>query len=373
MSPKRRGFTLIELLVVISIIAVLIALLLPAVQSAREAARRAQCVNNLKQLGLAVHNYNSTNNALPILFGNFALSASGSTSGGFPDAGAGWWPLGWAVGLMGYVEQTALANSANYAFGASNGENATIANVRVASLVCPSEDMKSGPWIASSWTNYHANFGGPAPLASWSGPIVPTRSDPNNKPGFNNADGGATRNQGILGFESVTDGLSNTALFSEKLVGLNGYAAKAIPGTADGKRVQFQLSVASNRDSVNGGDEAQAFVAACKSIPATTKPAGDNTAWSGSCWTGSHAGTLHFNAYDHFMPPNSNSCVASNSYGGYPGGFNDAITATSNHSGGVNVTMADGSVKFIKDTVSLQTWWAVGTRNGREVLSSDAY
>jgi prepilin-type N-terminal cleavage/methylation domain-containing protein/prepilin-type processing-associated H-X9-DG protein len=371
MSAKRKGFTLIELLVVISIIAVLIALLLPAVQSAREAARRAQCVNNLKQLGLAVHNYNSTNNALPILFGNFALSSTGTITGGFPDGG-GAWPLGWAVGLMGYVEQTALSNSANYSFGASDPPNATIAAVRVASLICPSEDLKSGPWIASAWTNYHANFGGPASISSWSGPIVPTRSDPNNKPGFNNADGGATRNQGTLGFESVTDGLSNTALFSEKLVGLNGFVATAIPGSADGKRVVFPLSLALNRDSVTGGADAQAFVGACKSLPATTAPT-NPTQWTGACWTGSHAGTLHFNAYDHFMTPNTNSCVASNSVGGPPGGFNDAITATSNHPGGVNVTMADGSVKFLKDTVSLQTWWALGTRNGREVLSSDAY
>ena len=93
----------------------------------------------------------------------------------------------------------------------------------------------------------------------------------------------------------------------------------------------------------------------------------------GPCWNGSHAGTLHFNAYNHWNTPNGLSCVAGNSWGGAPGGYNDIISASSNHPGGVNVAFLDGSVKFIKDTLSPNIWWALGSRNVGEVLSSDQY
>jgi prepilin-type N-terminal cleavage/methylation domain-containing protein/prepilin-type processing-associated H-X9-DG protein len=362
---RRSGFTLIELLVVIAIIAVLIALLLPAVQAAREAARRSQCVNNLKQLGLAVHNYHSTHNALPPLFNNFCKPTDDPSEPGGP------WPLGWMVALLGNMEQQALFNSANYYFGAFGVANInTLSTTKVSSFICPSESLRTGGWIASSFTNYHANFGGPASMASWSGAFVPFRGDPGDKPGFTNAV--TTANMGSFGFESVTDGTSNTAMISEKLIGLAGYVGGATPGTANGKRVSFQLPTNLGWDTATGAADAVAFLQACKSIPSTTAPT-NPTQWSGSCWTGSHAGTLHFNSYGHLMTPNGLSCVAANSWGGPPGGFNDAITATSNHSGGVNVVMIDGSVKFIKDSISPQTWWALGTRNQGEVISSDSY
>ena len=363
MSGKRRGFTLIELLVVIAIIAVLIALLLPAVQSAREAARRAQCVNNLKQLGLGVHNYISTNNCMPILFGNFGTAPNGPSEPGGP------WPLGWAVGLLGYMEQTQLFNAANYSYGAYAGPNVnTLSAVKVNTLICPSESLRTGPWISTAFTNYHANFGGPAPSASWSGPIVPIPSDPNSIPGYTNATG----HIGIVGIEGIIDGTSNTAMFSEKLIGLNGNVSTN-PGPGNGRRVAFPTSVTVTWDA---GTTAPAlnlqFVAACKNIPTGTQPTFP-TQWSGAAWAGSHAGTLHFNAYNHFMTPNSSSCVSANSWGGPPGGFNDAITATSNHSGGVNVAMCDGSVKFIKDSIASNIWWGLGSRALGEVMSADSY
>jgi prepilin-type N-terminal cleavage/methylation domain-containing protein/prepilin-type processing-associated H-X9-DG protein len=358
---KRRGFTLIELLVVIAIIAVLIALLLPAVQAAREAARRAQCVNNLKQMGLAIHNYNSSNNAMPPLFGNFGQPPAG------PSAAGGAWPLGWGVGILGYMEQQQLFNAANYSYGSFDAPNNTIANTKVNTYVCPSESVKVGPWIGSTWVNYHANFGGPCSMASWSGPIVPFRGD-----SIGQSNSVQTANLSVVDFASITDGTSNTALFSEKLMGLNGYIATATPGTPNAKRVSFQLNLNLSWDTATGGADAQAFVSACKALPASTAPT-NPTQWSGATWTGSHAGTLHFNAYDHFMPPNALSCVAANSWGGAPGGFNDAITATSNHSGGVNVCLCDGSVRFIKDTIGLNVWWALGSRNQGEMISADAY
>ena len=364
-AARRSAFTLIELLVVIAIIAVLIALLLPAVQAAREAARRSQCINNLKQLGLAVHNYHSSINSLPPLFGNFGTAPNGPSEDGGP------WPLGWMVHLLGYMEQQALYNSANFSFGAYAGPNVnTLSSTKVNSFVCPSESLKTGPWVASAFTNYHASFGGPASINSWSGAFVPFRSDPGDRPGYTNA----VQTPGCMtfGFEAVTDGTSNTAMISEKLIGLNGFVASALPGSQNGKRVSFQLSNSLNWDTATGTADALAFLNACKSMPSTTAPT-NPTQWSGACWTGSHAGTLHFNSYGHLMTPNGLSCVAANSWGGAPGGFNDAITATSNHSGGVNVVMIDGSVKFIKDTIAPQTWWAIGTRNGGEVVGSDAF
>jgi prepilin-type N-terminal cleavage/methylation domain-containing protein/prepilin-type processing-associated H-X9-DG protein len=361
----RRAFTLIELLVVIAIIAVLIALLLPAVQAAREAARRAQCVNNLKQMGLAVHNYHSTNNAMPPLEANFGTCPNG------PCNAEGPWPLGWMVTILGYMEQQQMYNAANYGFGAQDGPNLnTLSAVKLATYVCPSESITSGPWQASAWTNYHANFGGPCSIASWSGSMVILRNDPNNIPGYTN--GNPTSNAGTFGFAGFTDGTSNTAMVSEKLIALAGTVNSAVPGTPNGNRAIFQLSVALNPDTATGGADAQAFLAACKALPFTTTPISPSQ-WSGSCWTGSHAGTLHFNAYNHFMTPNTLSCAASNSQSGWPGSYNDAITATSNHSGGVNVCMADGSVKFIKNSISPQTWWAIGSRNQGEVVGADQY
>jgi prepilin-type N-terminal cleavage/methylation domain-containing protein/prepilin-type processing-associated H-X9-DG protein len=363
MLPKRRGFTLIELLVVIAIIAVLIALLLPAVQAAREAARRAQCVNNLKQLGLGVHNYIQANNALPPLFENFGNPPNGPSEPGGP------WPLGWAVGICPFIEQQALFNSANYSFGAFGSANVgTLSPAKLATLVCPSESIKTGPWLSTSFTNYHANIGGPVSIASWTGSFVPFNSDPNNLPGYTNAV--SSSNMAVFGVEGFTDGTSNTALISEKLIGLNGNVT-VFPGTPNAKRVSFPTSVTVPWDQQNA-QIATTMVTTCRSIPSTTA-ATLPTQWTGAAWDGSHAGTLHFNAYNHFNTPNGLSCVSANSWGGPPGGFNDAITATSNHSGGINMGMGDGSVKFVKDSIAVNIWWAVGTRNLGEIVSSDAF
>jgi prepilin-type N-terminal cleavage/methylation domain-containing protein/prepilin-type processing-associated H-X9-DG protein len=358
---RRRGFTLIELLVVIAIIAVLIALLLPAVQAAREAARRAQCVNNLKQLGLSVHNYISTNNCFPPLVGNF------NTVGGGPPVNGGAWPLGWAVDLLPNMEQQPLFNSANFSFGASDAPNTTVTYTKVNSLVCPSESQTAGPWVATSWANYCANFGGPASISAWSGPFVPMgTSNVGTSSGYTNG------NTGTVGIQSVTDGTSNTCMLSEKLIGLSTPASGGVyPGSStQSRRVIFQVSSVTVTN--DGGSAAQAlqFMQACQNIPSTQASLGNN-AWSGACWSGAHTGTLNFNAYDHVNTPGGMSCVDGNA--NQPGDNTDALTANSNHSGGVNAGMADGSVRFIKSTINYTTWWALGSRNLGEILSSDSY
>ncbi|MDR3637914.1 MAG: DUF1559 domain-containing protein [Isosphaeraceae bacterium] len=359
---RRRGFTLIELLVVIAIIAVLIALLLPAVQAAREAARRAQCVNNLKQLGLGVHNYISVNAAFPPLMSNFANPGFGS-----PVSSTGEWPLSWAVALLPFMEQQQLFNAANYIGGAYNAANQnTISATKVNTLICPSESIRTGPWLSTSWSNYAANFGGPASISSQSGPIV----------NMGNSTQGtcscyASSNVGSFGTEGITDGTSNTAMFGERLVGVGpaGGGGGVSTGGVNAKRVDFQFSATFNADS-GGSGQALTIYQQCRSLPAgTTSPSGHD-AWSGAVWDGSHAGTLRFNAYDHWNTPNGLTCIIS---GNPPGSFNDLITASSNHPGGVNVCFADGSVKFLKDTVNPQTWWAIGSRNVGEALSADSY
>jgi prepilin-type N-terminal cleavage/methylation domain-containing protein/prepilin-type processing-associated H-X9-DG protein len=371
---SRRAFTLIELLVVIAIIAVLIALLLPAVQAAREAARRAQCTNNLKQLGLGVHNYHQTNNAFPPLFGAFGNPSPPSG----PSSPNGEWPLAWAVAILQYMEQVQLFNASNYSGGATSPLNqTTVSSMKVGTLVCPSETVKVGPWIGSTWTNYHANFGGPECISPWSGPIVPLPGDASGYPGTSNVYPYGQRNLGAIDLSTVTDGSSNTAMFSEKLMGLNGYIT-VYPGNPDARRVSYASSFttdvngSSTAIGTGGTTMALAFLQSCKAISGTTAPT-NPTQWSGACWNGSHAGTLHFNAYDHWNTPNGLSCVAGNSWGGAPGGMNDIITATSAHPGGVNVCFADGSVHFVKDSVSPNIWWALGSRNNGEVISSDAY
>jgi prepilin-type processing-associated H-X9-DG protein len=367
---------LIELLVVIAIIAVLIALLLPAVQAAREAARRAQCTNNLKQLGLAIHNYHSTNNVFPPLWGNFANPGFGQPL----DGGPGPWPLNWAVAILQYMEQSPLYNAANYYGGQFGGafddvNLNTVTAAKISTLVCPSESIRNGPWIASTFTSYHANMGGPSPIYAWTGPIVPMNGAYSGEPGHPNipqAAGSGTRSYlGSFGFEAVTDGSSNTALFSEALVGINGFSPVKPGDRPNSLRVSYQLNLNVNWDTQDPG-AALAFVQACKSVPGTATPT-NPTQWSGACWDGDHAGTLHFNAYNHFNTPNGLSCVAANSWGGPPGGLNDAITANSLHPGGVNVCFTDGTVRFVKDTVAVQTWWSIGTRSLGEVVSSDQF
>jgi hypothetical protein len=191
-------------------------------------------------------------------------------------------------------------------------------------------------------------------------------------PNIPQAAGSGTRAYlGSFGFESVTDGSSNTALFSEALIGISGFVPVQPGDRPNSLRVSYQLSLNMSWDQ-NDPTSALAFVQACKAVPSTQQPT-NPTQWSGACWNGDHAGTLHFNAYNHFNTPNGLSCVAANSWGGPPGGLNDAITANSLHPAGVNVCFTDGTVRFVKDTVNVQTWWAIGTRSLGEVLSADQY
>jgi prepilin-type N-terminal cleavage/methylation domain-containing protein/prepilin-type processing-associated H-X9-DG protein len=370
----RSGFTLIELLVVIAIIAVLIALLLPAVQSAREAARRAQCVNNLKQLGLGVHNYLSQQNAFPPLVENRSMPNFNKTGDH--------WPLDWTAALLSQIEQAPLYNALNWSLGGGNGDlsvnpyNTTVLQSKVATMMCPSEDSKAptNPW---GWKNYLANIGGPSVIRAWDGAMVPLRDDPGSWPGVSTAGRRQNSNCASFGVEGMTDGTSNTALFSESLVG-TGFPANSVTLGTTKRKSTYLFPSGLNLEpdqGPNGTQGAQQFVQTCKSLPGTTAGFGGLAPANGNFWISGHAGsTLMWDAYNHWLTPNSAGCYnAADTNTGAWGAVENGMPPSSNHPGGVNVAFCDGSVRFVKDTIGVATWWALGTRSGGEIVSSDSY
>ena len=346
MTKKRHGFTLIELLVVIAIIAVLIALLLPAVQAAREAARRAQCVNNMKQIGLAVHNYVSANNVVPL------MSMQNCPS-------CGWGPgyTGWMCAILPGIEQTQIYNAINFNLYLDNLANTTAGTIQISSFICPSDDTTvrpSGYWATAT---YAANIGGPPPMNFWNGVVVPA------VPNLWYSTGG-----GPVPIAAITVGTSNTALLSEHTGGLNN-SPTVLLGSNQGKRGYYAVPGFSSPQPnlPAGAATALSFIQACNNLPTTTPSAG--TWVFGWSYTQNMPYENANTTYVHWNTPNKASC----NYSGEPSTMYAATTANSHHSGGVNVGFADGSVRFVKDSVNLQTWWGLGSRNGGEVISSDSY
>jgi prepilin-type N-terminal cleavage/methylation domain-containing protein/prepilin-type processing-associated H-X9-DG protein len=367
---RRRGFTLIELLVVIAIIAVLIALLLPAVQAAREAARRAQCINNLKQIGLAAHNYISVNNVFPL--GDLYPSGSNQPGvNGVRGNGGSTYSYGWTLSLLPQMEQQPVFNAYNFSFSFldANGSistNTTVTYNQIASLLCPSENSSGRPQAPYATLNYVGNIGGPGAIRVFSGTIV--------SPPFKTlAFPGGVSPSNTLGVGAVTDGLSNTAMFSERLTGVPNNVTVLKSDVNNARRAMFQSGATG---TINGNDitGAMAVLNACKALPATAQSVSSYR--NGQIWTIAHPWATAFNRYNHLGTPNTTSCDASGSTGTVGAGFGGAlgtVPPTSNHSGGVNMALADGSVRFIKDSVNLQSWWALGTRDGGEVISADSY
>ncbi len=386
MRQKRRAFTLIELLVVIAIIAVLIALLLPAVQAAREAARRAQCVNNLKQLGLAAQNYISSNNVLPpqTSWPTLAATQSGNALG-FT------WGFTWYYALFPQLEQTQIFNSINFSLSPADPSQATAAATKVSALLCPSESASTQLYSSTnlftlstttfyySVSNYVGNYGGPAAYTPYSGTIIPGYDV---ESGMNAS---ATRLTSV-GIQSITDGTSNTGLISERLLAAYPYGSSGsvYPSGINGYRAVFTGTFAAAPSSVTAtnmmnSNPALLFVQGCNSLPGTI--VSQYPAVVGVEIMLGNPGYPVLTSYMHWTLPNTAPCANSaeinsalspgtNPFGVGPYG---SASANSLHSGGVNVCFADGSVHFLKSSVSPQTWWALGTRAGGEVVGSDQY
>jgi prepilin-type N-terminal cleavage/methylation domain-containing protein/prepilin-type processing-associated H-X9-DG protein len=329
MRHARSAFTLIELLVVIAIIAVLIALLLPAVQSAREAARRAQCVNNLKQIGLAMANYESSLSCLPMSMG---LDSPGF---GYPEPAS---YSGLSM-LLPFMEQTVVFSSLNYSIVRLDPGNNTAMATAVSSFLCPSDPQQQMLPVGQAGENYRPNSGTTIDYVwGWSDPWgFNTSLPPFNGPCY---PGSKTR------MAEITDGTSNTAGWSE--MGL-GDMSNAI---ATEKTDQFwtQTYPSLPNDAIS---QCQSFLVSNLSYQGLST--------SGVPWIEGSTSAM----YNHVNVPDKRSCI-------FPPG-RIMNTANSYHPGGVNVAFCDGSVRFIKDSVALATWRALGSRNGGEVISSDSY
>jgi len=362
-ASSRRGFTLIELLVVISIIAVLIALLLPAVQAAREAARRAQCVNSLRQMGLALHNYESAVNKFPP--GNVTATI---------DVGMGlssW--TGWSphAMLLPYMEQSPLYNAANFMFitaqESTRGDavNKTVVLTRIATFLCPSDGNAGKANINS----YYASLGA-TPIQ-----YAPPNGDTS---GIFTLYNSSIRSSSY-GLADVTDGSSNTIAFGEGLVGDGLNQRSRSNGMTTGGSVPSGLNslfnAGTNQTLMN--QAIQACTTFWKGTAILSNAGNPNAVglknYLGRYWA---MGERGYTLFHTLVPPNQSdvewrscgfTCV-----GCAPEG-SAIVSANSNHPGGANFTFADGSVKFIKASINQKTYWAFGTRNGGETVSADSY
>lgn len=362
---RRAGFTLIELLVVIAIIAVLIALLLPAVQQAREAARRSQCKNNLKQIGLALSNYHDANKCFPMTIYYSGLNVSG-WGGSFNEK----------VFLLPFLDRQGEYNMTNFQdlpyAGAwwTNTTNAAAQSVRLPVFNCPSQTYTpvGGP---NGMFTYAVNIG----VQGWydgtpSGANIPSRG----RSGWTQTDshnGFGSFVQGTAGiwwssfdtpltYGSLSDGASNTAAYSEFVC------------DGQGSPLKYQLKSAvgdmGNSGTNNPGNATPLQLRQLCNTVTTTQNVGwrgDAYAMSASITGGGNGGQ----SYTHTMAPNDNSCAYVNNSNWWAG--DTLAAANSQHAGGVNVLLGDGSTRFVNNNVDYATWLAIGTRNSNDRVSSD--
>jgi prepilin-type N-terminal cleavage/methylation domain-containing protein/prepilin-type processing-associated H-X9-DG protein len=379
---SRQGFTLIELLVVIAIIAVLIALLLPAVQSAREAARRIQCTNNMKQIGLALHNYLSANNAFP-MGGTPQMDARNVSQAQGPYE---WMNYSSFAMMLPYLEQNPIFNACNLLIcpdtghGYAQAANITVYNTKVNAFLCPS-DPYSG---IQNLCNYAACFGTTTYMPYYQAPVG------GNTASSTGDTSGLFTIWKSYGIQSVTDGTSNTMAFAEALVGQggSGYNASGPNGgngpTYRGNFVFLQstaLPVSGEVIDVSAVPNALSKVVTdiqtCAAAMLAQQPK-SIADYRGYRWIMGIPGATMFNSVQTPNESIFNGCRFANSTGSIASVSNNtdsswSVPSTSAHPGGVNVTMADGHVQFIKNTISRPTWWAVSTKAGGEVISSDSY
>jgi len=335
---RRTGFTLIELLVVIAIIGVLIALLLPAVQAAREAARRSQCINNLKQLGLALQNYHDSLGSLPW------------------DHGPGGWNEWGSVPLMlPYMEQQPLFNALNFAYtnmacdpgNGSNG-NTSVCYATLSVLQCPSDTDRINYTGVGGRAVGHISY---CMNAGSDGQLLETTALGGQFAGIGVS---MYPGNGAIGLRDIIDGTSQTAAYSEMVKGIGS------GNTFDPLKPSSTIMLVST--AFVGNPQADYNLCLATGPPRQGGSfAGD---WAvGMMWTSTQRNMGHYN---HVMPPNGWSCQQSDLN-------RHTLTASSRHGSGVNVLFADGSTHSVRGSVSTNVWWAIGTRSNNEVVSQADY
>jgi prepilin-type N-terminal cleavage/methylation domain-containing protein/prepilin-type processing-associated H-X9-DG protein len=346
----KRGFTLIELLVVIAIIAVLIALLLPAVQAARETARRAQCASNLGQIGLAMQNYHTALGVFP----------PGRLRGTIDHNGRCFSAYAY---LLPHLEQGPIYNAINFNLNPDNAPNTTLAgenglqpenttalNTPLKVLLCPSDTSPSNDSIGRAVHNYPLCTGTTFPVS------------PNNPTGIPVT--GVFFENSAIGIQSITDGSSQTVCVSETIV------SNGIAGTWDGnsQTTGFVLALGGNDSST--GPQVINYPADCSG------PGLKLNMTRGVIWI---YGAPGHSMYNHARPPNDPGVDCR---GGLPHSsdtnffwdrLSHNVAAHSRHPGGVQALRCDGSVLFVKNSINPAIWSAVGSRNGQEIVSSDAF
>jgi prepilin-type N-terminal cleavage/methylation domain-containing protein/prepilin-type processing-associated H-X9-DG protein len=348
MVRRRSAFTLIELLVVIAIIAVLIGLLLPAVQKIREAANRMKCTNNLKQIGLGLHNYHDTFKTFPFGKGQDYRA----TMSNVPVYAR------WSVHsqVLPFVEQDNLYKSINFnfppetpgmagpiinfmpAYQNPGRVNAEACRVLVPIFLCPSDGAPiPGDWPGQN--NYLANQG--VQFLCDLSEQLPSTVAPNERPN------GPFYYLSKVRIADLTDGTSNTVMFSEKKRG---------NGSPDPRTDMLTMRNTTTLDET---------YQTCNSLDPTT--ATPLTSKQGFSWV---MGEMCCTTYNHVSTPNTRTCAGL----GFPGNMANMamqVPPSSYHGSGVNVLMGDGSVRYVQDGINLQTWRALGTRNGGEVVGND--
>ena len=311
MKRNHSAFTLIELLVVIAIIAILLGLLLPAVQKVREAAARAKCQNNLKQIGLALHNYHSAQGTFPM----------GWDANGFPIH----------CYLLPYLEQDNLYKQVNFAVASNAAPNTTTKMNVIPLFLCPSDPVAAIPTGLGAGNNYRWNAG-VSIVNSYPTAVNASMPAPNG-PFWNDMPRKVT---------DIADGSSNTAAFSEHVKG--DFSSAIVSKDGD----TFQPGTYPNTP-----DEA---LAQCNAIDPMSLGFQGNSNAGGDWMSNGHTSTRYY----HALPPGNRSCM-------FPP-QRIATTANSKHANLVNVAMCDGSVRVVPYTISLAAWRAMGTRDGGEVV-----
>ena len=342
-KTRRLGFTLIELLVVIAIIAILIALLLPAVQQAREAARRTQCKNNLKNIGLAMHNYHDTYNMFPISmsWGRIGDAGNWDRRQSFSDK----------VFMLPYIDQAPMYNRTNwndFPWSPWNGGSNIDQSKRLPVFNCPSNAYLNANGANGNF-NYAINVGVLNYSKNPSSGAVTSGNHVRRHNGIAHYTNWPGESADPVNIAAIIDGTSNTAAYSE--FGM----VPCDPSETGRQTMQMHTWV--------GGATHVDLRQNCLNSTAHVGDCGRHNL-RGSSWAASFVG---FGAsYSHNMNPNEKPCFEANGHSDWRG--STMLSASSFHTGGAQVAMADGAVRFVSENIDNGTWTALGTRNGRETV-----